>query len=191
MTKKDTTPFSQEKSAEAASSASTSSEHDLPPPTYTPTSSSSTQPQAPPSYATTATTLTNTLTHGPPTEIISVPMVTRTVSHSLHNYNPFSHKQGVVKQSVVVRQMKRSHYLAHYAKDAEGNYIGTGQAAPDAALVFVPGKASSEDMVRQAEEVARKVQRLRGDGVGEWGKPVWDGYGAGGGMGVGGAGGGC
>lgn len=72
--------------------------------------------------------------------------------------------------------MKRSQYLAHYAKDSEGNFIGTGREAPDAGLVFVPSKGSSEDMLRQAEEVALRVQRLRGDGIGEWGKPLPDNY---------------
>lgn len=104
-------------------------------------------------------------------------MISRTVQFSLHNYNPFSRKQGTIRQSVVTRQMKRSQYLAHYAKDAEGNFIGTGRPAPDADLVFVPSKGSSEDMLRQAEEVALRVQRLRGKGIGDWGQPLPDNYG--------------
>jgi len=106
-------------------------------------------------------------------------MITRTVTNSIHNYNPFSHKQGAVKQSIVVRKMKRSQYLAHYVKDAEGKFVGTGAPAPDAGLVFVPGKGSSEEMLRQAEEVALTVQRLRGNGIGDYGKPLYDGAWAG------------
>jgi hypothetical protein len=134
------------------------------PPTYTP----STAP--PPAYEAAKEAFTSLL-HGPPDETIAVPMVSRTVSNSLHNYNPFSRKQGEVKQSVVVRQMKRSQYLAHYAKDAEGNFVGTGSPAPDLALVYVPSRGSSEDMLRQCEEVARGMQERRGNGIGKFGQP--------------------
>ena len=143
-----------------------------PPPTYTPSSSSS--DSQPPSYESVQRAISS-LSIGPPDETISVPMVTRTVANSIHNYNPFSHKQGAVKQSIVVRKMKRAHYLAHYAKDGQGKFVGTGAPAPDAGLVFVPGKGSSEDMLRQAEEVAFEVQRLRGQGIGAYGMPLHDG----------------
>src|SRR4051812_43476204 len=127
------------------------------PPSYASSSSE------PPSYESVQRAL-STLSVGPPDETISVPMITRTVSHSIHNYNPFSRKQGEIRQSIFVRKMKRSQYLAHYAKDAEGNFVGTGAPAPDVGLVFVPGKGSSEEMLKQAEEVALRVQRLRGKG---------------------------
>jgi hypothetical protein len=99
-------------------------------------------------------------------------MLSRTVSNSIHNYNPFSRKQGAIKQSVVVRQMKREQYLKHYAKDVEGNFVGTASPAPDFALVFVPGKSADEDLKRQFEEVALGKQRIRGAGIGKWGMPV-------------------
>ena len=160
--------LSKEKSASAAA---TEESHDAPP-TYTPSSSDS----QPPSYESVQRAI-STLSVGPPDEIISVPMITRTVANSIHNYNPFSHKQGAVKQSIVVRKMKRAQYLAHYAKDAEGKFVGTGAPAPDVGLVFVPGKGSSEEMLKQAEEVALEVQKLRGKGIGAYGRPLHDGSG--------------
>jgi hypothetical protein len=153
------------------SSTTTTTSHDIPPAYDDP--SSSTDP--PPTYQSVQRAL-NSLSHGPPDEMISVPFVTRTLGFSLHNYNPFSHKQGQVRQIVVTRQMKRSQYLAHYVKDADGNFIGTGRPAPDAELVFVPSKGSDEDMLRQAEAVALKVQKLRGKGIGDWGQPLSENY---------------
>ena len=146
--------------------APTSSTPDTPP-TYPTTTS------PPPTYTTVAQALT-TLSTGDPNETIPVPMITRTLAFSLHNYNPFSRKQGEVRQSIIIRQMKRSYYNAHYAKDAEGNFVGTGTPAPDLGLVFVPGKGSSEDMLKQANEVALEVQRRRGKGIGKFGMPQDD-----------------
>jgi hypothetical protein len=74
------------------------------PPTYTPSSA-----DQPPAYESAQAAFTSLL-HGDSNETISVPMISRTVSNSIHNYNPFSRKQGEVKQSVVVRQMKRVSY---------------------------------------------------------------------------------
>jgi hypothetical protein len=139
------------------------------PPTYTSLSTT----EQPPAYESAQAAFTSLL-HGDPNETISVPMISRTVSNSIHNYNPFSRKQGEIKQSVIVRQMKRSQYLAHYAKDAEGNFIGAGSPAPDLGLVFVPSKGSSEDMLKQAEEVALGVQKVRGKGIGKFGMPIED-----------------
>ncbi|USP75459.1 hypothetical protein yc1106_02733 [Curvularia clavata] len=159
------------KATEKSVSSATTTSGENPPPAYHDAASSSSQP--PPAY-TAARLALDTLSQGDPDETISVPMVTRTVSRSIHNYNPFSHKQGTVRQTVVTRSMKRSTYLAHYVKDAEGKFVGTGKPAPDMEMVFVPGKGSDEDLLRQAESVALKVQRLRGDGIGEWGKPLQD-----------------
>ncbi|KAG9195070.1 hypothetical protein G6011_00190 [Alternaria panax] len=128
---------------------------------------------ASPTYTSVARALT-ALSEGPLDETISVPMISRTVANSIHNYNPFSRKRGEVRQIIVVRQMKRSQYLAHYAKDAEGNFVGTGSPAPDHGLVFVPGKSSSEEMLKQANEVALEVQRRRGKGIGKYGMPQDD-----------------
>jgi hypothetical protein len=102
----------------------------------------------------------------------SVPMISRTVANSVHNYNPFSRKSGAIKQSVTVRSMTRDFYLKHYAKDVDGNYIGTAAPAPDAALVFVPGKSTPEDVMRQVDEVAFKRQGIRGEGIGKFGLPI-------------------
>jgi hypothetical protein len=134
------------------------------PPTYNAT------PDNPPTYTSVAHAL-STLSEGPLDETISVPMISRTIANSIHNYNPFSRKQGEVRQSIIVRKMKRSQYLAHYAKDAEGNFVGTGSRAPDLGLVFVPGKGSSEDLLKQANEVALEVQKRRGKGIGKYGMP--------------------
>jgi hypothetical protein len=128
---------------------------------------------AAPTYTSVAHALTS-LANGPPDETISVPMISRTLAFSIHNYNPFSRKQGEVRQSIVIRQMKRSQYLAHYAKDAQGNFVGTGTPAPDHGLVFVPGKSSSEELLKQANEVALGVQRRRGKGIGKFGMPQDD-----------------
>ncbi|CAG5152804.1 uncharacterized protein ALTATR162_LOCUS2920 [Alternaria atra] len=152
--------------ADDTSTAATKSEETLP-------SYNKEEEDGPPTYTSVARALT-TLSEGPLDETIPVPMISRTVANSIHNYNPFSRKQGEVKQSIVIRQMKRSQYLAHYVKDAEGNFVGTGAPAPDAGLVFVPGKSSSEDLLKQANEVALGVQRRRGKGIGKFGMPQDD-----------------
>ncbi|EMD62468.1 hypothetical protein COCSADRAFT_38396 [Bipolaris sorokiniana ND90Pr] len=167
-------------SAKSKASESGTSKNDTAdtPPAYDGSSTS----DPPPTYETVGHALT-ALSQGDPDEYITVPFVTRTVGFSIHNFNPFSHKQGEVRQSIVTRRMKRSQYLAHYVKDTNGNFVGTGRPAVDAALVFVPGKSSPEDLLRQFNEVALKVQRVRGDGIGEWGKPLQDnhtGHGGGG-----------
>ncbi|CAO2653431.1 Nn.00g028420.m01.CDS01 [Neocucurbitaria sp. VM-36] len=114
----------------------------------------------------------SSLTVGDPQETISVPMITRRESFSLHNYNPFSRKSGEVTQTVIIRKMTRDYYLKHYAKDSEGNFIGTSNPAPDSALVFVPGKSTPEDVMRQVEEVVFRKQEQRGKGIGKFGMPL-------------------
>jgi hypothetical protein len=138
------------------------------PPTYSPDTS------PPPSYD----SLTNelradmrSLAVGDPQETISVPMISRMHEKSLHDLNPFSRKTGTITQSVAVRKMTREFYLKHYVKDSEGNFVGTGNPAPDAALVFVPGKSTPEDLMRQVQEVAFGKQAVRGHGIGPYGKP--------------------
>ncbi|OCL03008.1 hypothetical protein AOQ84DRAFT_162639 [Glonium stellatum] len=59
-----------------------------------------------------------------------------------------------VTQQVIVRKMTRDHYRKHYAKDAEGNYVGTEKPAPDAGPVLIPSKSTPEDILRQVREVA-------------------------------------
>ncbi|KAH9870860.1 hypothetical protein J1614_006432 [Plenodomus biglobosus] len=135
------------------------------PPTYDSASGS------PPTY-TEIQTLLSSLAQGPPDETILVPMVMRRDSTSLHRLNPFSRKGYETTPSYISsRAMKRSMYLAHYAKDTAGNYVGTGAQAPDAGLVFVAGQGTSEDLLRQCESVAKEMQKRRGEGIGNFGKP--------------------
>lgn len=120
------------------------------------------------------------LSQGPLDEIVEVPMITRTglmLKDSIHWLNPFSRKGGEIKTSVTSRKMTRDFYLKHYAKDAEGKYVGTGAPAPDAALVFVPGKGGEEDIQKMVDEVALGKQRIRGGGIGKFGTPLKDGEG--------------
>jgi hypothetical protein len=153
---------------EAHSTSTTHQDHETPP-TYTPSTSN------PPTYSSLDAKLRadmSSLATGDPAETISVPMISRTVANSIHNYNPFSRKSGAVKQSVTVRKMTREFYLKHYAKDPEGNYVGTGAKAPDAGLVFVPSKSTPEDIMRQVDEVAFARQEVRGKGIGKFGMPI-------------------
>ena len=113
----------------------------------------------------------NSLAIGEPSETISVPMISRMHEKSIHDMNPFSRKTGKVTQTVAVRKMTREFYLKHYAKDAEGNFVGTSSPAPDAGLVFVPGKSTPEGVMRQVKEVAFRGQTLRGKGIGPYGMP--------------------
>jgi len=118
--------------------------------------------------------LHKSLAEGDPQETIEVPMITRTggmVKDSIHWMNPFSRKFGPIKTSVTTRKMPRDFYLKHYAKDIDGNFIGTGKPAPDAALVFVPGHSSAEDIQKQVDEVAYGKQLQRGAGIGKFGQP--------------------
>jgi len=66
----------------------------------------------------------------------------------------FLGKYAETSHTVVARKMPRSHYLKFYAKDSNGNYIGTEKAAVDAGLVFVPSKSTSEDLLQQVRKVA-------------------------------------
>lgn len=89
---------------------------------------------------------------GDPKETISVPMI-----HSVEKRNLkklFSSERKTISQTVIVRKMPREHYLKHYAKDAEGNYVGTEKPAVDAGLVFVPSKSTPEDILQQVRTVA-------------------------------------
>ncbi|CAO2650134.1 Nn.00g014260.m01.CDS01 [Neocucurbitaria sp. VM-36] len=91
---------------------------------------------------------------GDPKDSISVPMVLSTEQKRKRDIFLPGGKPGKVTQTVIVRKMTREYYLQHYAKDAEGNYIGTEKAAVDAGLVFVPGKSSSEEILEQVRKVA-------------------------------------
>jgi hypothetical protein len=89
---------------------------------------------------------------GDPKETISVPMIHSSETINWKKY--FSKDRSVVTHTVIVRKMPREHYLKHYAKDDEGNYIGTEKPAVDAGLVFVPSKITPEDLLEQVHKVA-------------------------------------
>ncbi|KAF2829445.1 hypothetical protein CC86DRAFT_404085 [Ophiobolus disseminans] len=94
------------------------------------------------------------LSVGDPSATISVPMVHSTeLKRKRDLFFPMG-KRGVVTQTVIVRKMTREHYLKRYAKDAEGNYVGTEAPAIDAGLVFVLGKSSNEELLQQVRKVA-------------------------------------
>jgi len=59
-------------------------------------------------------------------------------------------KERVVK----MRQMTRDNYQKHYAKDPDGNYVGTEKPAVVAGLVYVLGKSTPEDLEKQIRQVA-------------------------------------
>jgi hypothetical protein len=89
---------------------------------------------------------------GDPNEIIAVPMIHSIDKRSLKNI--ILREVGKVSQTVIVRKMRRSYYLQHYAKDSDGNYIGTEKPAADAGLVFVPSKSTPEELLAQIHKVA-------------------------------------
>lgn len=108
------------------------------------------------------------LREGDPKETISVPMVMST-EHKRKRDLFLPGKGGKITQSVYVRKMTREHYLQHYAKDAEGNYVGTDKPAPDAGLVFVPSKSSDADILEQVRKVAFGKQHDANDFGGPYG----------------------
>ncbi|KAH7088890.1 hypothetical protein FB567DRAFT_522559 [Paraphoma chrysanthemicola] len=105
---------------------------------------------------------------GDPKEVIAVPMVQsieQTRKRDL--FLPFG-KRGVVTQTVLVRKMTREYYLQRYARDGEGNYVGTEAPAVDAGLVFVPGKSTNEDLLEQVRKVAFGKEHDQKDFMSGW-----------------------
>lgn len=101
------------------------------------------------------------LSEGDPKETISVPMI-----HSTEDINwkkLWSKDRKVVTHSVIVRKMPREWYLKHYAKDSNGNYVGTDKPAVDAGLVFVPSKSTPDDLLEQVHKVAFGKEHYAGD----------------------------
>ena len=122
-----------------------------------------TRTSAPPSYAgppiTTQPCLADavsadmaSLRTGDPKETIAVPMIHSAESINFRKF--FSKNRKEVTHSVIVRKMPREWYLKHYAKDADGNYVGSEAPAVDAGLVFVPSKSTPEDLLEQVHKVA-------------------------------------
>ncbi|KAF1848936.1 uncharacterized protein K460DRAFT_364874 [Cucurbitaria berberidis CBS 394.84] len=125
------------------------------------------QSAPPPAYEAVAANM-QSLSIGDPAESISVPMVMSTEQKRKRDIFLPGGKPGKVTQSVFVRKMTRDYYLKHYAKDAQGNYIGTEKAAADAGLVFVPGKSSNEEILEQVRKVAFGKQHDNADFANGW-----------------------
>ncbi|KAF1996321.1 hypothetical protein P154DRAFT_525609 [Amniculicola lignicola CBS 123094] len=133
-------------------------EHELeegPPPAYTHSGSTSSDIRA-----------FNSLALGDPDEQIAVPMILsrekKTFAQSMFG------GKGKVTQTVIVRKMPRKHYLAKYAHDADGNYVGSEKPAADAGLVFVPSKSTPEEVLEQVRKVAFGREHYANDMPGTW-----------------------
>ena len=109
-----------------------------PPPTYTPAA---------------ATRDFLALREGDPDERISVPFVYSHDKKSFTDYLAFRNV-GTVTRRIVARPMTRRLYNERYAHEADGKYVGTGKKAPDAGLVFIPGKSTEQELLDQVGRVA-------------------------------------
>jgi hypothetical protein len=90
-----------------------------------------------------------------PEELIPIPMLLTVKRFSLKQYNPFSPKTSSKEMVVTIRPMRRGQYRERYAKDAKGEFIGTGKPALDQGLVFVPDRVYKEgDVERDVKRVA-------------------------------------
>jgi hypothetical protein len=90
------------------------------------------------------------LREGDPDETIGVPMIHSNDSKSFLDYVRFRNV-GTVTRRIIVRPMKRSLYLERYAKDVNGEFVGTGKPAPDAGLVFIPSKSTPDELLQQVK----------------------------------------
>jgi hypothetical protein len=77
-------------------------------------------------------------------------MIHSSDSKSLGDYLRFRNV-GTVTRRIILRPMTRALYLERYAKDVNGEFIGTGEPAPDAGLVFVPSKGTPEELLEQVK----------------------------------------
>lgn len=89
------------------------------------------------------------LLEGDPNDKIDVPMIHTTHKLSMGDYLPWGSAMKTGKRTLISRSMTRDCYIKHYAKDEEGNYIGTEKPYPDHQLVFVPNKSSPNDILQQ------------------------------------------
>lgn len=89
------------------------------------------------------------LLEGDPNDKIDVPMIHTTHKLSMGDYLPWGSAMKTGKRTLISRSMTRDCYIKHYAKDEEGNYIGTEKPYPDHQLVFVPNKSSPDDILQQ------------------------------------------
>lgn len=92
---------------------------------------------------------TEELSSRDPEEVITIPMIFTVERFSVKTLLG----KRETERKISFRKMRRGHYRAHYAKDADGNYIGTGNPAFDAGLVYIHS-ATVEDVDRQIRDVA-------------------------------------
>lgn len=93
------------------------------------------------------------LLEGDPNDKIDVPMIHTTHKLSMGDYLPWGSAMKTGKRTLISRSMTRDCYIKHYAKDEEGNYIGTEKPYPDHQLVFVPNKSTPDDILQQVSDV--------------------------------------
>lgn len=123
---------------------------------------------APPSYADDTTPPTykassylRSLHDGDPNDKVDVPMIHSTHKLSFGDYLPWGSAMKTGKRTVISRSMTRDCYVKHYAKDEEGNYIGTERPYPDWQLVFVPNKSTPDDILQQVSPLSyRRLVRV-------------------------------
>ena len=102
---------------------------------------------------------------GDPNESISVPMILTTENRS---FKSLIRGKREVSQQVIIRKVTRDHYRRYYAKDVEGNYVGTEKPAVDVGPVLVPSKPTLEEISRQVREVAFGREHHINDFGGAW-----------------------
>lgn len=106
----------------------------------------------PPTYK--ASSYLRSLHDGDPNDKVDVPMIHSTHKLSFGDYLPWGSAMKTGKRTVISRSMTRDCYIKHYAKDEEGNYIGTERPYPDHQLVFVPNKSTPDDILQQVSTFA-------------------------------------
>ncbi|KAJ4984903.1 hypothetical protein SVAN01_09597 [Stagonosporopsis vannaccii] len=125
---------------------------------------------SPPAYADDATPPTykassylRSLHDGDLNDKVDVPMIHSTHKLSFGDYLPWGSAMKTGKRTVISRSMTRDCYIKHYAKDEDGNYIGTEKPYADWQLVFVPNKSTPDDILQQLNEfvdVRHDIRRL-------------------------------
>ncbi|KAF1989541.1 hypothetical protein K402DRAFT_326266, partial [Aulographum hederae CBS 113979] len=87
---------------------------------------------------------------------ILVPMISTIQTRTLRDLVPFT-TPAPYTRTITARKMTRARYDAHYAIDADGNYIGTGTRAVDGGLVYCPkNSGGQEDLRRQVEQMVKQ-----------------------------------
>lgn len=81
-----------------------------------------------------------------------MPMIHSTHKLSMGDYLPWGSAMKTGKRTVISRSMTRDCYIKHYAKDEDGNYIGTERPYPDHQLVFVPNKSTPDEILQQVRD---------------------------------------